>query len=83
LTNVAAPSLPQLAVAEFLESGSYYRHVRRLRATLACQVKNVRQGIAGYFPPGTLIRFYRECCSPRLAGTKTAFESIAVTSGPK
>jgi hypothetical protein len=31
------------------------RHVRRLRATLACQVENVGQGIAGYFPPGTRI----------------------------
>jgi DNA-binding transcriptional MocR family regulator len=37
------------------ESGGYDRHVRRLRATLACQVENVRQGIAKYFPPGTRI----------------------------
>jgi DNA-binding transcriptional MocR family regulator len=55
LTSVQAPSLQQLVVAEFLESGSYDRHVRRLRATLACQVENVRQGIAKYFPPGTRI----------------------------
>jgi DNA-binding transcriptional MocR family regulator len=55
LTSVAAPSLPQLVVAEFLESGSYDRHVRRLRTTLACQLESVRQAIAKYFPAGTRI----------------------------
>ncbi len=54
-TNVGAPSLPQFVIAEFLESGSYDRHVRRLRATFACQVENVRQAVAKYFPPGTRI----------------------------
>ncbi len=47
--------MPQWVVAEFLEPGSYDRRVRRLRATLAYQVENVRQGIAKYFPPGTRI----------------------------
>jgi DNA-binding transcriptional MocR family regulator len=55
LTNVAAPSLQQLVVAEFLESGSYDRHVTRLRATLACQLESVRQAIARYFPAGTRV----------------------------
>ena len=55
VTSVAAPSLPQLVAAEFLESGRYDRHVRRLRATLACQMENVRQAIANYFPAGTRI----------------------------
>jgi len=55
VSSVAAPSLPQLVVAEFLETGSYDRHVRRLRATLACQLESVRQAIAKYFPAGTRI----------------------------
>jgi DNA-binding transcriptional MocR family regulator len=55
VTSIAAPSLPQLVVAEFLESGGYDRHLRRLRATLACQMESVRQAIAKYFPPGTRI----------------------------
>jgi DNA-binding transcriptional MocR family regulator len=55
VTSVAAPSLPQLVVAEFLETGGYDRHVRRLRATLACQLESVRQAIAKYFPAGTRI----------------------------
>jgi len=54
-SSVAAPSLPQVVVAEFLETGSYDRHVRRLRATLACQIESVRQAIAKYFPAGTRI----------------------------
>lgn len=54
-TNVASPSLPPLVIAEFLESGSYDRHVRGLRARFACQVENVRQAVAKYFPPGTRI----------------------------
>jgi DNA-binding transcriptional MocR family regulator len=54
-TSVAASSLPQLVVAEFLESGSYDRHLRRLRATLACQAENMRQAVAEYFPAGTRI----------------------------
>src|SRR4029077_11158809 len=48
LANVATPSLPQMVVAEFLESGGYDRHVKRLRTNLACQVDRVRQAIAKY-----------------------------------
>jgi DNA-binding transcriptional MocR family regulator len=55
LTTVAAPSLPQMVVAEFLESGGYERHLKRLRTNLAGHVETMRQAIAKYFPPGTRI----------------------------
>jgi DNA-binding transcriptional MocR family regulator len=55
LTNVCTPSLPQMVIAEFLESGGYDRHLTRLRATLAGQVEMVRQAIANYFPDGTRV----------------------------
>ena len=55
LTSVAAPSLTQLVVAEFLESGGYTRHLKRQRSTLAEQVEFVRQALAKYFPQGTRI----------------------------
>jgi DNA-binding transcriptional MocR family regulator len=55
LTTIASPSLPQMVVAEFLESGSYDRHLQRLRSTLAGQVENMRRAIGKYFPPGTRI----------------------------
>jgi DNA-binding transcriptional MocR family regulator len=55
MSTVAAPSLPQLVLASFLESGAYDRHLKRLRATLVSQVENVRQAIARCFPDGTRI----------------------------
>jgi DNA-binding transcriptional MocR family regulator len=55
VNTVATASLPQLVVAEFLESGGYDRHLKRLRTTLAGQVDVVRQAIAKYFPEGTRV----------------------------
>jgi DNA-binding transcriptional MocR family regulator len=55
LTNVATASLSQLVISEFMESGGYDRHLKRLRTNLAGQMENVRQGIAKYFPDGTRI----------------------------
>jgi DNA-binding transcriptional MocR family regulator len=55
LSTVASASLPQIVVAEFLESGGYDRHLKKMRATLAGQVEGVRQAIAKYFPKGTRI----------------------------
>jgi len=55
LTTVATASLPQLAVAEFLASGGYDRHLKRLRTTLAGRVEETRQAIAKYFPEGTCV----------------------------
>src|SRR5207248_1461881 len=53
--NIASPTLPQMAVAEFLASGGYDRHLRRLRVTLRSQVDRVREAIAGSFPAGTRV----------------------------
>ena len=55
LTNVGTAALPQAVVAEFLKSGGYDRHLKRLRATLAGQMDPVRQAVAKYFPHGTRI----------------------------
>jgi len=55
LTNVSTPILQQMVVAEFLESGGYNRHLKRLCTLLAIQVDRVRQAIAKYFPEGTRI----------------------------
>src|SRR5206468_1850411 len=53
LTNLASSSLPQLAIAEFMESGGYDRHVRNLRTAFEQQVHMVSQAVAKYFPEGT------------------------------
>jgi DNA-binding transcriptional MocR family regulator len=53
--TVASPTLPQMAVAEFLGSGGYDRHLRRLRRQLAGQVERMRESIASGFPDGTRV----------------------------
>ena len=55
LTSLATPSLSQLVIAEFLESGGYDRHLKRLQPTLARQAELARNAIATYFPEGTRI----------------------------
>jgi DNA-binding transcriptional MocR family regulator len=55
LFNLATASPTQLAVAEFLTSGGYDRHLRAMRRTYAAQVAEVRAAIAGAFPSGTTV----------------------------
>lgn len=53
--TIATPSLPQMAIADFLEHGGYERHLRRLRRSLADQVARVSAAITSRFPQGTRI----------------------------
>ena len=53
--SLACATLPQMAVAEFLGSGGYDRHLRRLRGVLAGQVDRYRAAIAQHFPEGTRV----------------------------
>ena len=55
LNTVAAPSLPQLVVAEYLASGGYERYLGRLRIAFAEQVRVISHAVAKYFPEGTRI----------------------------
>jgi DNA-binding transcriptional MocR family regulator len=51
-----ATSLPtQLALARYLERGSYERHLRGLRATLSAQRDEYTAAIAQHFPAGTRV----------------------------
>ena len=54
-TNVASAGLPQLALAEFLESGSYEKHVKQLRLALWKTVEASRAEILATFPRGTRV----------------------------
>lgn len=54
-TSSASPSLQQLAIAEFLRSGQYDRHLVRLRKAFRSQVEKARFMIARLFPQGTRI----------------------------
>ncbi len=55
-TNSAATgTLPQLAIAEFLESGGYDRHMRRARREYAGNVAAFLQAVKRGFPEGTRV----------------------------
>ncbi|WP_225412515.1 aminotransferase-like domain-containing protein [Stigmatella hybrida] len=53
--TVATPSLPQLAIARFLQNDGYDRHLRGLRRRLASQMDQMREAIAEHFPEGTCV----------------------------
>jgi DNA-binding transcriptional MocR family regulator len=53
--TIATPTLPQMAIADFLETGGYERHLRKLRRCIAEQVTRVSEAIALHFPEGTRI----------------------------
>jgi DNA-binding transcriptional MocR family regulator len=55
INTIAAPSLQQLVIAEFIQSGGYDRYLRGLRHTLSSQQQLYSQAAAKYFPEGTKI----------------------------
>lgn len=55
INTVATASLPQMVIAEYLESGGYDRYIARLRIAFAEQVRMMSQAAAKYFPEGTRI----------------------------
>lgn len=55
LTNVAGAALPQLAMAEFLESGALDVHLKRLRLQLWRSVQAAREEVLRLFPEGTRV----------------------------
>jgi len=55
LLNGGTPLVMSELVADFLESGSYERYLRRVRQTLAIQVARVSEAVVRLFPEGTQI----------------------------
>jgi DNA-binding transcriptional MocR family regulator len=54
-TNLAPARLPQLAMAEFLESGAFEKHLKQLRVALWRSVEAARHEILRTFPRGTRV----------------------------
>jgi DNA-binding transcriptional MocR family regulator len=52
-STVACPTLPQLAVADYLDQGSFDRHLRRMRAALGARCAGLAEAVLAAFPPGT------------------------------
>lgn len=53
--TLCGPALPQLALADFLASGGYDRHLRRIRRTFAGNVDQMLRTIERVFPTGTRV----------------------------
>ncbi len=53
--SMATATAPQMAIAEFLQSGGYDRYLRKLRRILMSQVQQMSAAIGRYFPPGTKV----------------------------
>ena len=53
--SAATATLPQMAIAEFLESGGYDRQMRRMRREYASNVANLSQAVTRTFPDGTRV----------------------------
>lgn len=50
--NTSPPTLPQYAIADFIESGGYDHHLRRIRREYARNVELMSSAVIRYFPPG-------------------------------
>jgi DNA-binding transcriptional MocR family regulator len=53
--NIAAPTLPQLALAQFMDEGGYDRHLRKVTSIYRRQVERMSELIAEHFPRETRI----------------------------
>src|SRR5262249_42934943 len=53
--TIATATLPQMAIADFIEHGGYDHHLRQLRRRFASQVQRMSEAIAEHFPPGTRV----------------------------
>jgi len=54
-STLAVPKIFQGTIADFLESGAYDRHLRRIRAAICVQSRQMAEAIGSYFPPGTRV----------------------------
>jgi DNA-binding transcriptional MocR family regulator len=55
INTMASASLPQLTIAEFIQTGGYDRYLRTLRSTLSNHAQLYSQAILRYFPEGTKV----------------------------
>ncbi|RPI28153.1 MAG: PLP-dependent aminotransferase family protein [Chloroflexota bacterium] len=54
-SNIATPIFTQLAIAQFLETGGYDHHLRRIRRAYELKISAMSQAIIRYFPEGTRV----------------------------
>lgn len=55
ISNLATPTISQLALADFLAHGGYERHLRKVQSGYAQQLSLFTRAISQYFPPDTRV----------------------------
>jgi DNA-binding transcriptional MocR family regulator len=55
LSTLTTPSLPQMAIAEYLQNDGYDAHLRKLRKAFAQQAKIMAAAVLRFFPAGTRV----------------------------
>jgi DNA-binding transcriptional MocR family regulator len=53
VNTAANPSLPQMAIAEFLQNGGFDHHLRKIRRFYSDQMQCMSAAVSRYFPAGT------------------------------
>jgi DNA-binding transcriptional MocR family regulator len=53
LNTLTTPSIPQMAIAEYLEHDGYEHHLRHVRKVYAQQANLMRATVMRFFPEGT------------------------------
>ena len=53
--TICGPALPQVALADFLASGGYDSHLRRIRHTFSVNIARMTRTIDNAFPKGTRV----------------------------
>jgi DNA-binding transcriptional MocR family regulator len=61
--NIAAATPPQRAIARFLETEAYDRHLRRLQGVLRASAERLRETVSASFPAGTRVSRPRGGCA--------------------
>lgn len=54
-TNIATPTIPQLAIARFLDTGGFDHHLRNVRRVYARNMAQMSQAVKRYFPDGARV----------------------------
>ncbi|MGA3023594.1 MAG: PLP-dependent aminotransferase family protein [Bryobacteraceae bacterium] len=54
-STLATPSMLQMVIAQYLESGAYDRHLRRVRAAFGLQIEQMTAAVGEHFPAGTRV----------------------------
>src|SRR5690606_4949198 len=57
VTTLGGPTLPTLAIAEFLKTGGYERYLRSIRQAYRQQVESTRLAVAENFPAETAVSY--------------------------